>query len=226
MNEKILSCFIDESGDFGPFEAHSPFYIVAIVLHDQKDDISSHIKALDDHLLYQGYSHHSLHTGPLIRREAVYANDLMEERKHLFNALFNFARRLPFQYLDIVVKKSECSSEIEQTAKISKALSDEIKSHESFFRSYDKIIVYYDNGQIELTKIITIVFSSLLSNVEIRKVKPADYKLFQVADLICTLALLSEKASSNSFTKGETEFIGSPRDFRKEYYRKIIKKRL
>ena len=35
MNEKCLSVFVDESGDFGPFEAHSPYYLVSLVLHDQ-----------------------------------------------------------------------------------------------------------------------------------------------------------------------------------------------
>ncbi len=26
MSEKILSVFIDESGDFGPYESHVPYY--------------------------------------------------------------------------------------------------------------------------------------------------------------------------------------------------------
>ena len=28
MAEKILSCFIDESGDFGPYDFRSPYYYV------------------------------------------------------------------------------------------------------------------------------------------------------------------------------------------------------
>ena len=226
MHEKVLSCFIDESGDFGSYDHRSPYYIVSIVLHDQKNDISDHIKALDEHLSHHGYSHHALHTGPLIRREADYEFDLMENRKHLFNVLYNFARRLPFHYLCIQVDKSECEDEIQQISKISKSLSTELKSHSDFFSSFDNIVVYYDNGQAELTKIISSVFNTLFSNVEICKVKPADYKLFQVADLICTLELLSEKAASNSFSKSETEFLKSPREFRKEYYRKIRTKHL
>ena len=35
MQERIMSIFIDESGDFGPYEQHSPYYQVAMVLHDQ-----------------------------------------------------------------------------------------------------------------------------------------------------------------------------------------------
>ena len=81
-------------------------------------------------------------------------------------------------------------------------------------------------GQTELAKVITSVFNALFSNVDIRRDKPVDYKLFQVADLICTLELLSEKAASNSLTRSEIEFLHSPREFHKEYYRKIVKKHI
>lgn len=28
MTNKILSVFIDESGDFGPYDSHAPYYLV------------------------------------------------------------------------------------------------------------------------------------------------------------------------------------------------------
>ena len=39
MAERTLSCFIDESGDFGPYEPHSPYYVVSVVLHDQNPNL-------------------------------------------------------------------------------------------------------------------------------------------------------------------------------------------
>jgi len=39
MAEKILSVFIDESGDFGPYEPHAPYYLVAMVLHNQNINV-------------------------------------------------------------------------------------------------------------------------------------------------------------------------------------------
>ena len=76
MQDKILSVFIDESGDFGPFESHSPYYLVAMVLHNQSLDISNNISDFEAHLTNLGYPQHAVHTGPLIRRESEYANDL------------------------------------------------------------------------------------------------------------------------------------------------------
>ena len=37
---KKLSIFVDESGDFGEYSPHSPYYIITMVLHDQSKDIS------------------------------------------------------------------------------------------------------------------------------------------------------------------------------------------
>ena len=42
-----LSIFIDESGDFGPYDYHSPYYIIAMVFHDQTADISGPIAKLN-----------------------------------------------------------------------------------------------------------------------------------------------------------------------------------
>lgn len=154
-----------------------------------------------------GYHNHAIHTGPLIRRESVYSNDLVEDRKRLFNALFNFARRLDFHYSCVKIKKSECPDVITMTSKISMAIANVIRSNEVFWNSFDEVIIYYDNGQIELTKILTSVFSTLYTHVEFRKVRPVDYKLFQVADLICTMELLEEKSTSNSFSRSEMDFL-------------------
>ena len=226
MSEKILSVFIDESGDFGPYEAHSPYYLVAMVLHNQNIDISNNISSFEEHLRNLGYIQHAVHTGPLIRRESVYANDLVEDRKRLFNALFHFCRKLDIHYACAKIRKSECPDVITMTAKLSKEIAKILRTNENFWNSFDSVIVYYDNGQIELTKILTSVFSTLYAHVEFRKVKPVDYKLFQVADLICTLELLSEKAESGSFSASELDFFDNVRDFKKNYLKHIKKKML
>ena len=50
MSEKTLSVFIDESGDFGPYEIHASYYLVSMILHNQNTDISENIKVFDAHL--------------------------------------------------------------------------------------------------------------------------------------------------------------------------------
>ncbi|MCD8198315.1 MAG: hypothetical protein LUE24_14310 [Lachnospiraceae bacterium] len=112
------------------------------------------------------------------------------------------------------------------TARLSKAIAEILHTNESFWNSYDRVVIYYDNGQIELTKILTSVFNTLYTHIEFRKVKPVDYKLFQVADLICTLELLSEKLQAGNLSASEMEFFDNARAFRKNYLKHIQKKHL
>ena len=226
MADKVLSVFIDESGDFGIYEPHAPMYLVAMVLHDQSVNISDHIRGLNGYIRDLGYCDHAIHTGPLIRRESIYENDYVEVRRKLFNALFNFTRKINIQYICTKVDKSECSDIIQLTAHISKSIAKALRSTESLWNQYDRVIIYYDNGQVELTKILTSVFHSLYTHVEFRKVSPVNYKLFQVADLICTLELLRVKGERGNFSKSETDFFNSVRDFRKNYLRAIDRKKL
>lgn len=49
---KELSIFIDESGDFGEYDYHSPYYIITMVFHDQNEDIQPAISKLNQELSY------------------------------------------------------------------------------------------------------------------------------------------------------------------------------
>lgn len=227
MADKILSIFIDESGDFGNFEKHCPFYLVTMVLHDQSHEISDLVAKFDEHLKFTGFPVHAIHSGPLIRRESIYRDVVRERRRYLFNALFNFGRKLEFSFMCFRIKKSRDDDRIQLTSKLSKIIAAKIRENLYLWGSFDKIIVYYDNGQMELTKILTTVFSILLKNVVFRKVKPIDYKLFQIADMICTLELLAVKLKNGfSFTKSEHDFFETPRAFKKNYLKYVEKKEI
>jgi len=90
---------------------------------------------------------------------------------------------------------------------------------------YDRIMVYYDYGQMELTNILVSVFNSILSNVVFKKILPANYKLFQAADMLCTLELLALKSETKMLSKSEIIFFKSPKELYKSYLKAIQKKR-
>ena len=225
MKEKVLSVFIDESGDFGQFNPASPNYYVAMVLHNQKINISKNIDALDRQISNWGYPEHTIHTGPLIRRESVYKNDLRENRKALFNALYHFTRMLDVQYLCPVINQGECveKSKLAYTDKLTKEIANKLRTNYEYFSVFDKIIVYYDYGQIELAQILVSVFNAMFSNVEFRKIETNQYKLSQAADLICTVETIAQK---EVLTKSEMEFFHSKSEFKKNIYKNILKKKL
>lgn len=230
MTERILDIFIDESGDFGPYSHYTPNYYVAIVMHERHNNIETNVRMLDKHIINLGYEIHAIHTGPIIRRESFYINDLREQRRALFNALYHFTRKIDIHYICPKINKIECRNmyynSLMLEGKLSKAIADELKNHYDYISSFDKIIVYYDNGQMELNRILVSVFNAIFLNVEFKRIKPVDYKLSQVADFICTMELLKDKANRNSFSVSESEFFGSPRDFKKNIYKNIVKKHL
>ena len=222
---KELSVFVDESGDFGAYSAHSPFYIFTLVFHDQSVSILQDLEHLrkslvDIHL----QSTHCFHTGPIIRREEDYRNMSITERRHCLNKLLSFARHLDITYKSFTVEKRKDSDTMFLTVALTKQLSDFFRQNKQYFDSYEKVIVYYDNGQIELSKILASAFTILLPQAEFRKVIPADYRLFQVADLICTLQLVALKYAKNILSKSENFFFGSHKSLKKDYLKILSKK--
>ena len=65
-----------------------------------------------------------------------------------------------------------------------------------------------------------------MENVEFRKVIPADYRLFQVADLICTLKLTELKMENHLLSKSEIYFFNDERTLKKNYLKPLSKKEL
>lgn len=221
--EKTLSIFIDESGDFGKVDNKFPFYHVALILHEQSNDISDSIHKLENKLSNWGYESHYIHVGPLIRKEKPYEEDLREKRKSFFNLLFQFAQHCPIQYIMLTMNKSKCDeySKVGYTKQLSKLLAKALRENEEYFRKFDKVNVYYDYGQSELAIILTTTFTFFFDDVEIRKSLPVDYRLLQVADLICTVEMMENKST---FTQSEIDFFWSRRDFKKNVLKTIRKK--
>ena len=66
--------------------------------------------------------------------------------------------------------------------------------------------------------------STELSTYSYRKVLPIDYKLFQVADLICTLELLDLKCEHGELSRSEQLIFHSKRELRKQFIKPLQKK--
>ena len=221
---KELSIFVDESGDFGSYEKHSPFYFFTLVFHEQDKAITSQIEFIDRHIRELDLPEkHCFHAGPIIRSEEEYRNFNIKERRKCLNAITSFARNVDIAYQTFFVEKKIVQDSFHLNSALSKQLFDFLIKNQGYFNSFNKIIVYYDNGQGELSKILTSIFSVVFTNVEFRKVLPVDYKLFQVADLICTMELIKTKYDRDMQSASEKGMFGSKRDFNKNYLKPLSK---
>lgn len=223
---KELSIFVDESGDFGEYDYRAPFYIISMVLHDQSVGIDNDLKALENELANIGWPKHCVHAGPIIRSEEEYHGYDLKDRQKILMKMMTFIRRLDVQFKSIYIEKKHIEDSVEATGKLSKQLAAFIRDNYQFFCGYDVVKVYYDNGQVEVTRILSSVFNALLENVEFRKVMPADYRLFQVADLICTLKLTELKMENHQLSKSEVFFFNDERTLKKNYLKPLSKKEL
>lgn len=222
---QVLSIFVDESGDFGEYAKHAPYYIVSMVFHDQTVDISPNIKHLDHSLIQIGYGDgQAIHTEPLIRRERPYQYFQPNERRAIFSKLYYFTLNCEIKYKSFIFHKNEFKNNFKLEDRIARDISLFIKENLLFFLKYDKIILYYDNGQHELSQILNAVFEAELPNFEVRKVLPSEYRLFQVADLLCTLELLKEKIKHGNLSKSEEIIFHSKRELKKDFLNGIQKK--
>lgn len=219
-----LSIFIDESGDFGEYDYHSPYYIITMVFHDQKNDIQDDLVYLETSLANINYPHHCVHAGPIIRNEEEYRQTTLETRKKILMRMMSFTRKVDIHLESFVVNKRNVNDNVELAGRLSKEIAGFIRENYNEFLKYDIIKVYYDNGQVEVTKILSSVLNALLSHVEFRKVMPANYRLFQVADLVCTIKLTELKMRDKTLSKSEKLIFDNERTFKKNYLKPIKSK--
>ena len=220
-----LSMFVDESGDFGEYSHHSPYYIITMLFHDQDKDIKPLVQKLDSEIQSLGYEKDFvIHTAPLIRKEEMFNKVMPNERRALFTKLFYFVLKSDIKFKTFVFEKKQFDNTLKLEGRIAKEMSLFIRSNLEFFQTFDNEILYYDNGQHELNRILNAVLATELSHYDIRKVLPKDYKLFQAADLICTIQLLALKRKRRELSKSELLIFHNERELNKQFIKPMMKK--
>ena len=229
MEAKVLSVFVDESGNFCFPDSESRFYILGMVLHDQAIDISAEIANLERSDSEIGLEGHCFHAGPLIRREKNYSMLSRQLRGRIFSRMMAFARKVDYKYHCLSVDKRYIDSTDQIIDRLKMSLAEFITARHDALSSVGRVKIYYDCGQAPVTGLLHQVFETNL-NCEVAfaaEVKPSRYRLFQVADLICTLHLLELKLAAHiPFSRSEQQFFGGPRKFRHNILRYIKAKEI
>lgn len=229
--ERTLSVFVDESGTFRYPDPASRYYIVALVLHDQSFDVAPFVRDLDAATARLGLDPavFASHAGPLIRKEKAFAPFRREWRAKVFKLLFDFARRVDFRYRCLVVDKKFISSPLQIVAGLQSALSAFLAAPEARLDAFERVKVYYDCGQSPVTNLLHKTFAADIGGrVEFAQdVRPRDYKLFQVADLLCTVSLIERRLlDGEGMTQSESAFFGGPRLFKRNILKYLKRKEI
>jgi len=224
---KEISVFVDESGSFDSSPIPSRYYIVCLVFHDQDISISSDVAELGRHLVELGLpENHCVHAGPLVRREQEYAFMSREERRLIFTRMLAFIRRLNIAYRCFVVDKKFVTTTESIRADLSRQLSLFLLRNRSVFDLYERLKVYYDNGQGQIKSLLKEAFAPFSSKTDfIPEVTPEKYRLFQVADMLCTLELTRVKLEvERRISESEKKFFVSIQNLKKRYLKQVVAK--
>lgn len=219
--KKILSIFVDESGNVGfNSDGASEFYIISLVFHNQSDDIIDKLNKIKNEPVF--------HVGPIINGKDAYANLNLRERQKLLNKILVFTSIVPIYQKTFVYDKNNFNEDrYKLLHKMSIDLNSFLLSNQEFFLSFDETIVYYDDGQQIVSNALAFAFGSVGYNVTFKeRVKPEDYRLFQVADFISTIILISTKLNKyKKLSKNESAFMNE-RHLKNLFLRTIKKKEI
>lgn len=179
---KELNIFIDESGDFGVNDNASDLYVVSIVFHSSLNNIEPFLNALNKRLNKLQFTK-MIHAADLIRHKGDYKNLSIDQRRKIFTAIYQFGRKSPIKLKSIIVNKKYTDTYKLLKKQLTMELNESISNNLKYFQKFDKIIIYYDNGQSQLTSILEDIFKDF--NISfINDFDKTKEKLFQVADML------------------------------------------
>ena len=162
----------------------------------------------------------------MIRREEEYRTMSRELRIRIFRRMMVFIQKANFKYKCFKLFKPYNSGDGAIHDTLLQDIVDFLISHREDFNASEKIKVYYDNGQTQVTALLREAFAIYSSKVVFAtEVQPAKYSLFQAADVICTLELVKTKLLVNgSVSESEDRFFGGIKNLKKNYLKPLSRK--
>ncbi len=204
---KRLNIFVDETGEFGYGARASLLYGISFTFHEQDEDISKEINNLNNRLKRIGYTG-MIHMADLIMKREDYKDFTINVRKSIFNSIYNFTRRIPIKYQTIIVDKKYIDNCSVLRKKLLLQINDMIRKINNYLKKFDVIVMYYDNGQEILGKILDQIFSKYNGFEHRDLFDHKEKRLFQVSDMLTFIDKYNYKYKNKmKFTKGEKYFF-------------------
>ena len=158
-----------------------------------------------ERLIKIGYTK-MIHMADLIMRRGDYKNFNIKNRKSIFNSIYQFSRKIPVKYCTIIVDKNFTDN------------SRILKQNERYFKKFDKIVMYYDNGQEVLGTILDSIFSQFDGFEHRIDFDHEEKRLFQVSDMLTFIDKYDYKYKNKLELSSSEKYF-----FSNEEIRKILK---
>lgn len=205
--KKRLNIFIDESGDFGFAKGSSELYGISFTIHESDNSIIQDLEYLNNKLNKADYEG-MIHLADLVSRRGDYSHFNLEKRKNIFWSIFHFSRKAPVKIHTIIVDKHYINNKSQLNRELAKDISSFFDLINDYINKFEKVVIYYDNGQESLGTIIDTLLLNK-NNIEHRiEFNHREKRLFQVSDMLTFIDKIIYKYNHNiKLTRAETYFF-------------------
>lgn len=212
-----LNIFVDETGEFGFGKGSSTLYGISFTFHEHNKNINTELEILNNRLTQIGYTE-MIHMADLIMRRNDYSKFSIEKRKNIFNSIYHFSRKINVRYKTIIIDKRYIDSSRSLKQHLSYEINKMIRDNEKYFKKFDSIVMYYDNGQETLGTILDSIFTRFDGFEHRFEFDHKEKRLFQVSDMLTYIDKYDYKYKNKlPFTRSEKFF------FTKDEIRKILR---
>lgn len=143
-----------------------------------------------------------------------YSHFDFEKRKGIFWAIFYFSNRVKVRIRTIIIDKKYINKKMQLNVALARKIGQFINHNKEYLDSFDKIVIYYDNGQETLATILDTLFAT---NPKVERRIEFDHKqkrLFQVSDMLTVIDKLDYKRKNNILPTNAEKFFFRGKDFR------------
>lgn len=149
-----------------------------------------------------------IHMADLIAKRGDYANFNLQQRKDIFWSIFYFSKRVKVKIHTIIVDKRFKNNKIQLNREVATEVNNFFNDISDYMNEFDKVVVYYDNGQEALGAIINTLLINK-NNFERRiEFDHREKRLFQVSDMLTFVDKIVYKHNNNmELTKAEKYFF-------------------
>ncbi|MBQ9002886.1 MAG: hypothetical protein IJ087_13630 [Eggerthellaceae bacterium] len=219
-----LNIHIDETGTEDMADG---FHAVSLVFHVHDDDVASHIERYENALAVAGLPDVPFHGVKLLHGHAEYEGLEPGVRKKMLYSFAALVKNLPVRYVTFVHGAPDVGSASQLKTSLRRDMSQSAFDNLAYFQRFDEIHVYYDRGQKSVSRAVAEALNfALARNVaEFKKPVYGERRLCQVADYACCVERAMRAYDRNGESATYRVFCGTRRDFRRNLYRQLSRKR-
>ena len=218
-----LSVFCDEAGQQ---DMSAGYYLVTLILHDQEEHLFSAMEGYRRHLRESGLPDIPFHMVDLLQGYGDYELLDLKLRKKLLVRFSIFMQKAPIEYITLAYSKFDVCDGAALAARMKRDMVDVLFDHLGWFQKFDKVAIYYDEGQQVVTRALHRAFDYMLPQgvVDYKTLRYQDRRLAQAADYYCSIELAALRYEKGIESKTYLKFFGSRGAFKKNWLKQARRK--